>query len=199
MGLVSSRNMHPDLKLGLVLVVAALLLELGDFRGLTALLVADRLDLSATSYGWLLSASGIGGLAVIAAAVWVDRRPPHTIMAAGAVAAVIGLAIVGLSTSFTMAALALFVAGVGLSALWSLIFYAIAVKGATRYKGTLIGALSMVFSMRLSARDFVDWPDGITIILFVASIPLLLAGAALLFRFLPMSFRRLVWTQRNPP
>ena len=183
--------MHPDLKLGLVLVVAAVLLKFGDSRGFTALRVADRLDLSATSFGWLLSAFGIGGLAGIAAAIWVDRRPPHTMMAAGAVVNALGLAIVGLSTSFTMAALGMFVAGVGLSALGSLIFYAIVVKGATRYKGTLIGALSMVFSMRLSARDFVDWPDGITTIMFVGSIALLLVGAALLFRFLPRVFASL--------
>ena len=51
-----------------------------------------------------------------------------------------------------------------------------------------MGRSAMVFSMRLSARDFVDWPDGITIIMFVASIPLLLAAAALLFRFLPRVF-----------
>ena len=191
MGVVSSRNMHPDLKLGLVLVVAAVLLHFGDSQRVAVLVARERLDLSSPSFGWSLEAFGIASLAVIAAAIWVDRRPPHTMMAAGAVVNALGLAIVGLSTSFTMAALGMFVAGVGLSALGSLIFYAIVVKGATRYKGTLIGVLSMVFSMRLSARDFFDWPDGITTIMFVGSIALLLVGAALLFRFLPRVFASL--------
>ena len=188
MGLVSSRNMHPDLKLGLVLVVAVVLLNVGDIRVLTAILAAERLDLSSTSYVRLSLAFGIASLAVIAAAIWVDRRPPHTMMAAGAVVAALGLVVVGLSTGFAMALLGMFLAGVGLSALGSLIFYAIVVKGATRYKGTLIGALSMVFTMRLTARDFFDWSDGMTIIMLLASIALTLTCSALLFRFLPRVF-----------
>ena len=188
MGVVSSRNMHPDLKLGLVLVGAAILLHFSASRRLALNAAADRLDLSSTSFGWFVMVGSIGGLAAVAAAIWVDRRPPHTFMAAGAVVAALGLAVVGLSTSFAMAILGALVAGVGLSALWSLIFYAIAVKGATRYKGTLIGALSMVFTMRLSAMDFFDRSDGIPIIMLLASIALLLTGGALLFRFLPRAF-----------
>ena len=180
--------MHPDLKLGLVLVGAALLLHFGASPGSALVVAADRLDLSSTSFGWLVMVGGIGGLAVVAAAIWVDRRPPHALMAAGAVVAALGLAVVGLSTSFAMAHLGAFVVGVSFSALGSLIFYAIAVKGATRYKGTLIGALGMVFTMRLSAMDFFDWSDGITIIMFLANIALLLTGGALLFRFLPRAF-----------
>ena len=180
--------MHPDLKLGLVLVGAAILLHFSASRRLALNAAADRLDLSSTSFGWFVMVGSIGGLAAVAAAIWVDRRPPHTFMAAGAVVAALGLAVVGLSTSFAMAILGALVAGVGLSALWSLIFYAIAVKGATRYKGTLIGALSMVFTMRLSAMDFFDRSDGIPIIMLLASIALLLTGGALLFRFLPRAF-----------
>ena len=180
--------MHPDLKLGLVLLGAALLLHFGTPLRSALVVAADRLDLSSASFSWLVMVGGIGGLAVVAAAIWVDRRPPHPLMAAGAIVAALGLSVVGLSTSFAMAHLGAFVVGVGFSAIGSLIFYAIAVKGATRYKGTLIGALSMVFTMRQSAMDFLDWSDGITIIMFLASIALLLTGGALLFRFLPRAF-----------
>ena len=188
MGVVSLRNLHPDLKLGLVLVAAAVLLGLGASNRLTALMVAEQLDLSLTSYGWLVTVGGIGGLAVIAAAIWVDRRPPHTLMAAGAVVSVLGITAASLSNRIETAALGMFIAGAGSSAIDSLVFYAIAVKGATRYRGTLIGALAMVFTIRLRATDLVYWRDDVAMLVFVASMTLILASAALLFRFLPRVF-----------
>ncbi len=180
------RNIHPDLKLGLVLAAAAALLKFGSSGQLAASAAADRLALSATSYGLLYMAGGIGGLAVVAAAIWVDRRPPHTMMAAGAVVAALGVTVVGLSNSFAASALGMFIAGVGGSAVGSLVFYAIAVKGATRYRGTLIGALSMVFTMGLGARNAEDWPfDAPMVVLAICAA---LAGAAFLFRLLPRVF-----------
>ena len=185
-GVVLLRNMHPDLKLGLLLAAAAVLLKFGTSGQLAALAAADRLALSADSYSWLYAAGGIGGLAVVAAAIWVDRRPPHTMMAAGAVVAALGVTVVGLSNSFASSALGMFIAGVGGSAVGSLVFYAIAVKGATRYRGTLIGALSMVFTMGMGARNAEDWPfDAPMVVLAICAA---LAGAALLFRLLPRVF-----------
>ena len=180
--------MHPDLKLGLVLAAAAALLKFGDSGELAALAATERLALSAASYGWLLTAEGIGGLAVVAAAFWVDRRPPHTMMASGAVVAALGLTVFGLSNSFAVSALGMFIAGVGGSAVGSLVFYAIAVKGATRYRGTLIGALSMVFAMGLGARNAEDWPFDAPMVVLAMSAALALAGAAFLFRLLPRVF-----------
>ena len=179
---------HSDLKLGLVLVTAAALLKLVDTGNLVAFAAAARLALSAGSFGWLVAALGIGGLAVVAAAIWVDRQPPHTMMAAGAVVVALGLTIVGFSNSFATSALGMFVAGIGRSAVGSLVFYAIAVKGATRYRGTLIGALSMVFTMRLGTRNIDDWPFDALMVVLAISVALTLAGAAVLFRLLPRVF-----------
>ena len=179
---------HSDLKLGLVLVTAAALLKLVDTGNLVAFAAAARLDLSAVSFGWLVTALSIGGLAVVAAAIWVDRQPPHTMMAAGAVVVALGLTIVGFSNSFATSALGMFVAGIGGSAVGSLVFYAIAVKGATRYRGTLIGALSMVFMMRLGTRNVDDWPFDALMVVLAITVALTLAGAAVLFRLLPRVF-----------
>jgi hypothetical protein len=107
------QNIHPDLKLGLVLVAAAALLKFANSNVLLAFVAAQRLNIVSESFGWHLLAGGIGGLAVVGAAILVDRRPPHTLMAGGAVVAVLGLTIVGLSNSFPASALGMFVAGVG--------------------------------------------------------------------------------------
>ena len=139
MGVVSLRNVHPDLKLGLALLAAALILGLGNPGGLLAAQARQQLDISSTSYGWLLTAGGVGGLAVLAAAFWVDRKPPHVMMAAGTFVALFGLAVLIMPTSAPAYAVGMFIAGAGSSATAPLIFYAIAVKGAARYRGTMIG------------------------------------------------------------
>ena len=183
MGVVPLRNLHPDLKLGLVLVSAAALLNIVEWSSFAA----DRITLSPVSYGWVTFAGAIGGLAVVPVAIWVDRRPPDTMMAAGAVVAALGLTIVVLSNSLAVAALGMFVAGVGGSAVGSLVFYAIAVKGATRYKGTLIGALGMVFTMRLDLTNVVQLFHLNTPVLWIGA-ALSLAGAVILFRLLSRVF-----------
>ena len=183
------QNIHPDLKLGLVLVVAAAaLLKFANSNVLLAFVAAQRLNIVSESFGWHLLAGGIGGLAVVGAAILVDRRPPHTLMAGGAVVAVLGLTIVGLSNSFPASALGMFVAGVGGSAVSSLVFYAVAVKGATRYRGTLIGALGLVFTMSLGVGDVGDWLFDSPMLLLAVSGALTLAGAAVLFLLLPRVF-----------
>ena len=172
------QNIHPDLKLGLVLVVAAALLKFANSNVLLAFVAAQRLNIVSESFGWHLLAGGIGGLAVVGAAIWVDWRPPHILMAGGAVVVVLGLTIVGLSNSFPASALGMFVAGVGGSAVSSLVFYAIAAKGATRYRGTLIGALGLVFTMSLGVGDVGDWLFDSPMVLLAVSGALTLAGAA---------------------
>ena len=137
------------------------------------------------SLNWIIFAGGIGGLAVVPAAIWVDRRPPHKMMAAGAALGALGLFIFVLSSSLALNALGMFVAGVGTAAVGSLVFYAIAAKGATRYKGTLIGALGMVFTMRLGERIFREWSIDAPMLVLGIGVALTLAGAVVLFRLLP--------------
>ena len=183
------QNIHPDLKLGLVLVVAAAaLLKFANSNGLLAFVAAQRLNIVPESFGWLMLAGGIGGLAVVGAAIWVDRRPPHILMAGGAVVVALSLTVVGLSNSFVVSALGMFVAGVGGSAVGSLVFYAVAAKGATRYRGTLIGALGLVFTMSLGVGDVGDWLFDSPMLLLAVSGALTLAGAAVLFLLLPRVF-----------
>ena len=185
------RNIHPDLRLGLALAAAAVLLGLGNPGGLLAAQARvqhELLGLSATSYGWLLTAGGVGGIAVIAAAFWVDRKPPHTIMAAGPLVALLSLSIFALPASMWVYAAGMFVAGAGSSAVSSLIFYAIAVKGAARYRGTMIGALGMVFLYRPNTYDLSDWPIGDFVLFPPVIVASALAGAALLLVVLPRVF-----------
>ena len=184
MRVMSLHNLHPDLKLGLVLVAAAALLNvvgLGSFG-------TERYAALGFSLNWIIFAGGIGGLAVVPAAIWVDRRPPHKMMAAGAALGALGLFIFVLSSSLALNALGMFVAGVGTAAVGSLVFYAIAAKGATRYKGALIGALGMVFTMRLGERIFREWSIDAPMLVLGIGVALTLVGAAVLFRLLPRVF-----------
>ncbi len=126
MGVMSLRGLHADLKLGIVLVSAAALLKIVGWGSFAA----ERFARYGVPAGRPYVVAGtIGGLAVVAAAIWVDRRPPHTMMAADAVVAVLGLTIVFLSNLLAVAVFGMFVAGVGSSAVGSLVFYAIAGRG----------------------------------------------------------------------
>ena len=180
--------MIPDLKLGMVLVAAAVLLALGNPGNFLVTQAIRLLEPSATSYGLLISAVGMGGLAVIAAAIWVDRRPPPAMMAAGARAALLGLSVVAMPASLVVYAIGMFVAGVGRSAVNPLIFYAIAVKGAARYRGTMIGALGMVFLLSPGTRGDIDWQFGESTSFIPVIAALTLAGTAVLFVALPRVF-----------
>ena len=183
---MSLRNLHPDLKLGLVLVTAAELLKFADSNSLLAFVVAERLTTSPEAFGWQTLATGIDGLAIVGAAIWVDRRPPHTIMAAGAVAVAFGLIVV-LSNSFPASILGAFVTGVGGSAVGSLVFYAIAAKGATRYRGTLIGALGLAFTLPLGVGRVGPWTLDLPVQVLVIC-ALTLTGATVVALLLPRVF-----------
>ena len=180
-------NRHPDLKLGLVLVSVAVLLNVVGWSSFgEERYAASRLSINWAA--WLALAGGIGGLAAIPVAIWVDRRPPHKMMVAGAALGALGLSIFVLSSSLALNALGMFVAGVGSSAVGSLVFYAIAVKGATRYKGTLIGALGMVLTMRLGERIFREWSLDAPMLVLGIGVALALSGAVVLFYLLPRVF-----------
>ena len=186
------RKLHPDLNLGLVLVVSAALLRLGNPGNQLVTEAVERFDLSASGYGLLLTVGGLGGLAVVAAAMWVDRRPPGSMMAAGALISLLGIIVYSLSNRLAIYAVGLFVSGVGYSALFPLIFYAIAAKGATRHRGLLIGALGAVFSVPLSISGVLDWWIDQPLAIVAIGAPFTLAGAALLFFLLPR-----VYTSHN--
>ena len=174
---------HPDVKLGLLLVVAALLLDMGSSGNSWILPVSDKLDRSPMAHGLLGLVVGLGSLFVVLAAVWVDRRPPHGMMAAGAGILALGLVLVTLSRSFGPAVVGLFMVGAGGSAFSSLVFYAIVVKGYARFRGTLIGALGLVFAANAGAGAVRDWDFGIPI--GWIAIVLVLAGGMVLYIFLP--------------
>ena len=184
MGVVLLSNLHSDLKLGLVLVSAAVLLNVVGLSSFST----ERYAPLGISNNWLGLATVIGGLAAIPVAIWVDRRPPHKMMVAGAALGALGLSIFVLSSSLALNALGMFVAGVGSSAVASLVFYAIAAKGATRYKGTLIGALGMVFAMRLGERNFREWSIDEPMLVLWIGVALALSGAVVLFYLLPRVF-----------
>ena len=77
MAAVSFSNLHPDFKLGLLLVGTALLLDVGSSGASEAMVVhPDRLDLSYLQYKLLTASFGLGSLFIIGAGIWVDRRPP---------------------------------------------------------------------------------------------------------------------------
>ena len=178
---------HPDVKLGLLLVAAALLLDMGSSGASWIVPIADRLKLSAMPSGLLSAAGGLGSLLVVLAAIWVDRRPPHGMMAVGAGILTLGLVLATISRSFWPAVVGLFLVGAGGSAFASLIFYAIVVKGYARFRGTLIGALSLVFVANAGAAAIRNWDFDIPIGWF--ALVLVLIGGIVLYISLPRWFR----------
>ena len=178
---------HPDVKLGLLLAVAALLLDMGSSGASWTVPIADRLDLSAMPLGLLGTAGGLGSLFVVLAAIWVDRRPPHGMMAVGAGILALGLVLATLSRSFAPAVVGLFLIEAGGSAFASLIFYAIVVKGHARFRGTLIGVLGLVFAANAGAAAIRNWDFDIPI--GWSALVLVLIGGMVLYMFLPRWFR----------
>ena len=178
---------HPDVKLGLLLVAAALLLDMGSSDGSWISSVFEQFPRTARAHGLLGLVVGLGSSFVVLAAIWVDRRPPHGMMAVGAGILTLGLVLATISRSFWPAAAGLFLVGAGGSAFASLIFYAIVVKGYARFKGTLIGALSLVFGANAGAAAIRNWEFDIPI--GWLALVLVLAGGMVLYIFLPRWFR----------
>ena len=89
--------------------------------------------------------------------------PPHGMMVIGAGILAIGLVLITLSRGFGATVAGLFLVGAGGSALGSLVFYAIAVKGFARFKGTLIGTLGLAFAVNLGPETIGTWEVGIPI------------------------------------
>ena len=140
---VSFSPWHPDLRLGLLLVVAALLLNVGSSGTFGAETFSGQLDLTSVQYGVLAAAGVLGRLSVVAAAIWVDRGPPRGLMAAGAVLLALG-PFLTLSDSFALAVTRNFFTGVGGAFVGPLIFYAVAVKRAAK-SGLFLGVFRTGF------------------------------------------------------
>ena len=176
-------NLHPDLKLGFLLVLAAALLAAGGPNAIWYITASERLGVGATEFGWITAAGALGGLAIVPAVIWVDSRSPHGVVAIGALTLGVGLFLLNFSDSLLFAVPAALIAGAGGAAVGTLIYYAVAIKGHTRFKGALIGALGLVFSFRwdigvTSARDTgfpAEW----------AAITLPLVSGLLILAFLP--------------
>ena len=184
---MSPPSLRYDVKLSLLLVVAALLLDMGSSGDSWVSPVSEQLDTTFRSLGFLGLAGGLGSLFVVLTAIWVDRRPPHGVIAVGAGIIALGLVLVTPSGSFEAAVAGLFLIGAGGSAFSSLIFYAIVVKGRVRFKGTLIGALGLVFAANPGAGAIRDWDFAIPVGWF--ALVLVLIGGMILYIFLPRWFR----------
>ena len=178
---------HPDVKLGLLLVGSALLLDMGTSGASWTWFVSDHLNSTAMEGGWFGLLVGLGSLCVVLAAIWVDRRPPHEMMAAGAGVIALGIVLVTLSRNLGTAAAGLFLVGAGGAAFHPLVLYAIAVKGYARFKGTLIGVLGLVFGINLGAGAVRDWEFDIPVGWF--ALVLALTGGIALYILLPRWFR----------
>ena len=66
---MSFPKLHPDIRLGLLLVVAVQLLEAGSSTDLWRLLATGGMDLSDLRYGLLSGAFVLGSLSVVGAAI----------------------------------------------------------------------------------------------------------------------------------
>ncbi len=186
---VSFSNLHADFKLGLLLVVAAALLEVGSSDTFRAVAAFGWLGVTPEQSGLPSVLSGLGALFVVVAAIWVDRRPPHRMMAAGAGVLALGLFLTTLSHSFGLVVTGMFLAASGGAFVGSLIFYAVAVKGYTRYKGALVGALGLVFTVSGIFGIGVGVDGGWANVRLIGLLVLpVLAGGTLLFLLLPRWF-----------
>ena len=121
---VSFANLHRDLRLGLLLVVVVLLLDAGSSGTFGAGTSSGHLYPTPAQYGLLAGADVLVVLSIVASAIWVDRGPPHGMMAAGAVVLALG-PFLALSDSFALTVTRIFFAGVGGAFVGPLIFYAV--------------------------------------------------------------------------
>ena len=182
---VSLYTLHPDLRLGLLLVVAAVLLDAGYLGTRWAAASPAWPAFTSAQYVLLHVAGSLAALFVVAAAIWVDRRPPHRMMAEGAGVLALGLFLAALPGGFGSAISGMFLAWAGGAFVGSLVFFAVAVKGATRFRGALIGALGLVSNVDLGV-GLDPWASVTPTIVWIVG-PVL-AGGILLLVLLPRWF-----------
>lgn len=125
-----------------------MLFQAGRPTVLWGLIDSDPYDFSGLQSGLLSAALGLGTLLVVGAAYWVDRRPPHVLMAAGALLLALGLVLLHGSGSFGLAAVGMFLFGAGGAFTGSPVFYTVVVKGSARFRGAVIGALGLALTLR---------------------------------------------------
>ena len=140
--------------------------------------------------------SALGSLFVLGAVIWVDRRLPHLMMASGTLLLAVGVALVTVAGGFVLAGFRMFLSGIGGAFTGSLIFYSVAVKGCVRFRGTLLGALALAFSIGLPdlavALGWGDWASSDQLTsqaTLLWPVGLVLAAGVLLFLLLPRWFR----------
>ena len=166
----------------------------------------EKLDVSAGRVGFSLIPGIIAGFFVIPAALWVDRRSPHPLMALGAATSAVGLLIVALTANLPAFIFGSSILGLGGAATGSLILFLIAIKGTTHRRGALVGALALIFATSaswpsryfpddplLNYSNFADGPLNRNLSLYIA-LGLAVAAAILLFTALPK-----VYNASKPP
>ena len=199
-------NLSPDVRLGLLLAAAVLLFQAGRSTDPWMLLSSDPFDFSGLQFGLLSAAFGLGSLLVVGAAFWLDRRPPHFLMAAGALLLALGVVVVRFSGGFGLAAAGMFLFGAGGAFTGSLVFYTVAVKGSRQFRGALIGALGLALTLKWRdlgdlafALKWGDWASSAQapgVSAWLWPVGLVLAAGALLFLLLPRWSR---WTYGPGP
>ena len=192
---MSFSYLHPDLRLGLLLVVAALLLGTGSSGMFHGVYGSSGRDLSSLQGFSLAGAFALGSLFVVGAALWVDHRLPHGLMAAGTLSLALGRVLLNASDSFGMAFAGMFFAGLGGAFAGSLIFYAVIAKGYVRWRGTLVGVLALVFAVTwgdlaiaLGLGDWASSNEGGGVAALSLALCLVLAAGVLVFLLLPRCF-----------
>ncbi|MEE8442433.1 MAG: MFS transporter [Dehalococcoidia bacterium] len=187
-----SRGLKGEVLLGALLLATALMVDGSAFSEVAITVAREVLDLSALRSSLVLTAGGVGGLAVVAAAIIVDRRGPHRVMPLALVAGA-GLLLLAISGSLWWLIASSIVSGLGMAGVASLILYALAAKGCYRIRGTVIGALALVGGLDLARRvaePLIDASAAASDWRWVAGgfAALAVAGAALLFTALPRVF-----------
>ncbi len=183
------RDLKGEVLLGALLLATALLVDGSGFSETATIIAREVLDLGAFRSGLVLTASGVGGFAVVAAAIIVDRRGPYRVMPLGAAVAGAGFLLLAFSGSLWWLMASSVVSGLGMAGVGSVILYALAAKGCYRVRGTVIGMLVLVGGLDLGRRvaeplaDASEWRW-----VAVGFAALAVAGAALLFTVLPRVF-----------
>ncbi len=173
-----------ELKLALLLFATAAVIVAAHPSSFAAQILHHRLGASAVHLGMLFAFAGLGGLATVPAAIWVDRRGPHPLMAIGAAVTAFGALALILATNMFTASIAMFLTGLGGAGTGAVIFYSVAVQHISLRRGTVFGVLAALFTARLNLSALAYDTPSVVLTLIVAA-AVFLAAAFLLYRYLP--------------
>ncbi len=181
--------MNPDsrreLKLALLLVATASMLVAGSGTAAMSVLLTFVADgFSPLRFAMLGLLRNFGGILVVFAAIWVDRRGPLPLITIGATTAAAGFFLISISSHQSVFGAGLFIAGIGGAGTAWLVFYALAARGTIAHRGALLAILTVVFTGIPATPLFSLLAASVSASMFAAA-ALSLAAAFLLYRYLP--------------